>query len=211
MKNDLFFLQPNDVNDPLSSVYLSRAEPNNNDIPSAQVSSSRCDSDATVSSSPHRHNVIVKNDSKRKKVSRAANVIIQVSIRELVKDNAYWERRRKNNDAAKRSRDTRRQKEDDMASRAASLEHENLRLRVELEQLRAETEHLRTIMLSPVIKTPIALRQPVIPSQPFLGLPLIAAPSVIKPTESYCNQSLPMPYPDSTQRGTVLVTNLSNS
>lgn len=29
-------------------------------------------------------------------------------IEELVKDDAYWQRRRKNNDAAKRSRDSRK-------------------------------------------------------------------------------------------------------
>lgn len=46
---------------------------------------------------PAQRKVIVRNETIRKK-------------KELVKDEAYWERRRKNNDAAKRSRDSRRQK-----------------------------------------------------------------------------------------------------
>jgi len=66
-----------------------------------------------------------------------------------VKDEAYWERRRKNNDAAKRSRDSRRQKEDDMALRAALLEQENVRLRMQLDQLRGEIDRLRLLVLNP--------------------------------------------------------------
>lgn len=62
------------------------------------------------------------------------------------KDDAYWERRRKNNDAAKRSRDARRAKEDEIAIRAALLEQENLRLRVEVATLKTETARLRCLL-----------------------------------------------------------------
>ncbi|XP_071857355.1 transcription factor giant [Bombus fervidus] len=55
------------------------------------------------------------------------------------KDAAYRERRRKNNEAAKRSRDARRAKEDEIAIRAAFLEHENKRLKYELSVLKNET------------------------------------------------------------------------
>ncbi|XP_059470571.1 protein giant [Neocloeon triangulifer] len=48
------------------------------------------------------------------------------------KDAAYWERRRKNNEAAKRSRDNRRNKEDELAIRATFLERENLILKSRL-------------------------------------------------------------------------------
>lgn len=51
------------------------------------------------------------------------------------KDESYWERRRKNNEAAKRSRDARRAKEDEIAIRAAYLEQENLKLRIQLAAL----------------------------------------------------------------------------
>lgn len=48
------------------------------------------------------------------------------------KDAAYWERRKKNNEAAKRSRDARRAKEDELAIWATFLEKENTRLKSEL-------------------------------------------------------------------------------
>lgn len=62
------------------------------------------------------------------------------------KDAAYWERRRKNNEAAKRSRDSRRAKEDEIAIRAAFLEQENLKLRVEVAALKNETAKLRCML-----------------------------------------------------------------
>nr|XP_022334419.1 protein giant-like [Crassostrea virginica]XP_022334420.1 protein giant-like [Crassostrea virginica]XP_022334421.1 protein giant-like [Crassostrea virginica] len=62
------------------------------------------------------------------------------------KDEAYWERRRKNNEAAKRSRDARRAKEDEIAIRAALLEQENLKLRVEVAALKTETAKLRCML-----------------------------------------------------------------
>ncbi|CAG2166273.1 unnamed protein product [Oppiella nova] len=65
---------------------------------------------------------------------------------EDLKDDAYWERRRKNNEAAKRSRDARRAKEDEIAIRAAFLEQENLKLRCEIAQLKTETTRLRCLM-----------------------------------------------------------------
>lgn len=64
------------------------------------------------------------------------------------KDAAYWERRKKNNEAAKRSRDARRAKEDEMAIRAAFLEQENLKLKYELVALRNETAKLRCMIYS---------------------------------------------------------------
>ena len=65
---------------------------------------------------------------------------------EDLKDDAYWERRRKNNEAAKRSRDARRAKEDEIAIRAAFLEQENLKLRCEIAQLKTETSKLRCLL-----------------------------------------------------------------
>uniref|UniRef100_A0A0K0CZN2 BZIP domain-containing protein n=1 Tax=Angiostrongylus cantonensis TaxID=6313 RepID=A0A0K0CZN2_ANGCA len=47
-------------------------------------------------------------------------------------DEAYYERRRRNNDAAKRSRDARRIKEEAIAARAAQLERENGQLRAQV-------------------------------------------------------------------------------
>lgn len=70
----------------------------------------------------------------------------QSSADDMDKDEAYKERRRKNNEAAKRSRDARRAKEDDIALRAALLERENLQLKVELAQLKQETTRLRCLL-----------------------------------------------------------------
>ncbi|XP_063976396.1 dolichyl-diphosphooligosaccharide--protein glycosyltransferase subunit 1-like [Diachasmimorpha longicaudata] len=61
------------------------------------------------------------------------------------KDAAYWERRRKNNEAAKRSRDARRAKEDEIAIRAAFLEQENMKLKYELVALRKNLESFTKI------------------------------------------------------------------
>ncbi|XP_067938655.1 uncharacterized protein [Watersipora subatra] len=58
-------------------------------------------------------------------------------------DESYWERRRKNNEAAKRSRDSRRAKEDEIAIRAAFLEQENYKLRLELKTTKDELAKLQ--------------------------------------------------------------------
>lgn len=60
-----------------------------------------------------------------------------------LKDEKYWARRRKNNMAAKRSRDARRMKENQIALRAGFLEKENLGLRQEMERLKKENLTLR--------------------------------------------------------------------
>uniref|UniRef100_A0A914X9U9 BZIP domain-containing protein n=1 Tax=Plectus sambesii TaxID=2011161 RepID=A0A914X9U9_9BILA len=70
------------------------------------------------------------------------------AIPEEKKDSAYWERRRKNNDAAKRSRDIRRQKEEQIAMRAAFLEQENLKLKAQVAVLKNETAKLHLMMFS---------------------------------------------------------------
>lgn len=54
------------------------------------------------------------------------------------KDNKYWARRRKNNMAAKRSRDARRVKENQIAMRACYLEKENQALKSEIERIQKE-------------------------------------------------------------------------
>jgi len=59
----------------------------------------------------------------------------------------YWERRRKNNEAAKRSRDIRRANERRVALRAALLERENERLRSEVGALTEDTLRLHYHLL----------------------------------------------------------------
>ena len=60
-----------------------------------------------------------------------------------LKDEKYWARRRKNNVAAKRSRDARRMKENQVAIRASYLERENDLLRKQLDEYKRETKALK--------------------------------------------------------------------
>jgi len=59
------------------------------------------------------------------------------------KDDKYWERREKNNMAARRSREARRLKENQIALRTAYLEKENGALQVALDKSAAENERLK--------------------------------------------------------------------
>ncbi|CAI2354604.1 unnamed protein product [Caenorhabditis sp. 36 PRJEB53466] len=177
-------------------------EQNNNNSEKAESCSSRdsshdSSSPTSTGGSSNRDNVIVRNESKRKKGQ--------------VKDEAYWERRRKNNDAAKRSRDQRRQKEDEMACRAANLEHENMLLRVELDQLRAETDKLRTLILT-TPSTSISIPIPIHPTAPLLAAQPPTS-SVITTSQIFAPLPLKIPTtpPPSLLRRTVLVSNPSKT
>ncbi|XP_077359423.1 HLF transcription factor, PAR bZIP family member b isoform X2 [Festucalex cinctus] len=70
----------------------------------------------------------------------------KVFIPEDLKDDKYWARRRKNNMAAKRSRDARRLKENQIAIRAGFLEKENLALRQEVGELRKELGRTKSVL-----------------------------------------------------------------
>merc|ERR1711963_839281 len=58
------------------------------------------------------------------------------------KDDKYWERREKNNMAARRSREARRLKENQIALRTAFLEKENNQLKAALDEAKAENMEL---------------------------------------------------------------------
>ncbi|XP_062846964.1 HLF transcription factor, PAR bZIP family member a [Trichomycterus rosablanca] len=70
----------------------------------------------------------------------------KIFIPDDMKDDKYWTRRRKNNVAAKRSRDARRLKENQIAIRASFLEKENAALRLEVAELRKELGRCRNVM-----------------------------------------------------------------
>uniref|UniRef100_UPI003AADB708 hepatic leukemia factor-like isoform X1 n=1 Tax=Centroberyx gerrardi TaxID=166262 RepID=UPI003AADB708 len=65
---------------------------------------------------------------------------------DMKQDDKYWARRRKNNMAAKRSRDARRLKENQIAIRASFLEKENSALRLEVADLRKELGRTKNIL-----------------------------------------------------------------
>jgi len=69
-------------------------------------------------------------------------------ISALEKDAAYWERRRKNNEAAKRSRDIRRQKEEQIAAQAAMLSAENVQLKAQIDVLKNQLALVQSMMLN---------------------------------------------------------------
>uniref|UniRef100_A0A8C4T0C3 HLF transcription factor, PAR bZIP family member b n=1 Tax=Erpetoichthys calabaricus TaxID=27687 RepID=A0A8C4T0C3_ERPCA len=76
-------------------------------------------------------------------IKKARKVFIPDDMKQ---DDKYWARRRKNNMAAKRSRDARRLKENQIAIRAGFLEKENTALRQEVADLRKELGRCKNIL-----------------------------------------------------------------
>ncbi|KAL4647847.1 thyrotroph embryonic factor isoform X1 [Arapaima gigas] len=70
----------------------------------------------------------------------------KVFVPEEQKDEKYWQRRKKNNVAAKRSRDARRLKENQITVRAAFLERENAALRQEVAELRKDFGRCKNVL-----------------------------------------------------------------
>ncbi|XP_030256185.1 TEF transcription factor, PAR bZIP family member a isoform X2 [Sparus aurata] len=70
----------------------------------------------------------------------------KIFVPEEQKDEKYWQRRKKNNVAAKRSRDARRLKENQITVRAAFLERENAALRSEVADLRKESGRFKNLV-----------------------------------------------------------------
>ncbi|XP_029440558.1 D site-binding protein [Rhinatrema bivittatum] len=70
----------------------------------------------------------------------------KIHVPDNQKDEKYWNRRCKNNEAAKRSRDARRLKENQISVRAAFLEKENAVLRQEVAHIRQELTRYRSIL-----------------------------------------------------------------
>lgn len=62
-------------------------------------------------------------------------------------DDKYWSRRKKNNVAAKRSRDARRLKENQITVRASFLERENAALRQQVAELRKDCGRCKNVMV----------------------------------------------------------------
>ncbi|KAF4085157.1 hypothetical protein AMELA_G00113950 [Ameiurus melas] len=70
----------------------------------------------------------------------------KIFVPEEQKDEKYWQRRKKNNIAAKRSREARRLKENQITVRAAFLERENMALRQEVAELRKDLGQCKKIV-----------------------------------------------------------------
>lgn len=86
----------------------------------------------------------------------AVSKIRSQSVPNQQKNALYWEKRRKNNESAKRSREARRMKEEQIALRVVYLEQENLALKTELHMLKTEVGKVRHILYSSVPETEAA-------------------------------------------------------
>jgi leukemia factor-related protein len=82
-------------------------------------------------------------NSKQFKKNRKAQHLSKQFVPDELKDEKYWARRRKNNLAAKRSRDARRMKENQIALRADFLERESDQLKKQMEDLKRENQKLK--------------------------------------------------------------------
>jgi len=83
------------------------------------------------------------NNGKQSKKSRKVTHESKQFVPDELKDEKYWARRRKNNLAAKRSRDARRMKENQIALRADFLEREADSLRKQVDDLKRENHKLK--------------------------------------------------------------------
>nr|CDJ84462.1 Basic leucine zipper domain containing protein [Haemonchus contortus] len=62
-----------------------------------------------------------------------------------LKDEAYFERRKRNNESARRSREARRQKEDVNFRKLELVQQDNIRLKAELQRVLMELERLKYV------------------------------------------------------------------
>uniref|UniRef100_A0A8C6VJG7 TEF transcription factor, PAR bZIP family member n=1 Tax=Naja naja TaxID=35670 RepID=A0A8C6VJG7_NAJNA len=91
---------------------------------------------------PRKHKFAEEDLKPQPMIKKAKKVFVP----EDQKDEKYWTRRKKNNVAAKRSRDARRLKENQITIRAAFLEKENTALRTEVAELRKEVGKCKIIV-----------------------------------------------------------------
>ncbi|XP_047455558.1 D site albumin promoter binding protein b isoform X2 [Mugil cephalus] len=91
---------------------------------------------------PRRHSFSEEELKPQPMIKKARKILVPDSL----KDEKYWTRRYKNNEAAKRSRDARRLKENQISVRAAFLERENAALRQEVAEMRKELGRCRNIL-----------------------------------------------------------------
>ncbi|XP_062331239.1 TEF transcription factor, PAR bZIP family member a isoform X1 [Osmerus eperlanus] len=91
---------------------------------------------------PRKHKFSVEDLKPQPMIKKAKKVFVP----EERKDDKYWQRRNKNNVAAKRSRDARRLKENQITVRAAFLERENTALRQEVAELRKDFGRCKNVL-----------------------------------------------------------------
>lgn len=101
---------------------------------------------ATLQSEPVWARFRLKVHSYNKEYTVTEFGLISFFPASILQDEKYWQRRKKNNVAAKRSRDARRLKENQITVRAAFLERENAALRTEVAELRKECGRYKNVV-----------------------------------------------------------------
>ncbi|XP_026078287.1 thyrotroph embryonic factor-like isoform X2 [Carassius auratus] len=91
---------------------------------------------------PRKHRFSEEELKPQPMIKKAKKVLVP----EEQKDEKYWHRRKKNNIAAKRSREARRLKENQITVRAAFLERENSALRQEVAELRKDFGRCKNVV-----------------------------------------------------------------
>ena len=103
----------------------------------------------------NKETLIQTSTSTQKQNTNFTNMKSESSIPHMkpIKDAAYWERRRRNNLAAKRSRDAKKTKETENAIRVTIRQQENEELKVQIKEVKNEIEKLKGLILSQEDKT----------------------------------------------------------
>ncbi|KAK3099223.1 hypothetical protein FSP39_001173 [Pinctada imbricata] len=146
--NPVIDYEVNDTDLALASIPVGRQSPYNSDsddsIPSTNFHVNQADMELVAipgqGNFDPRRRKFTEEELKPQPIIKKSR---KVYVPDECKDDKYWCRRKKNNVAAKRSRDARRIKENQIAMRAAFLEKENGALREELKKIKEENSQLR--------------------------------------------------------------------
>lgn len=91
------------------------------------------------------------------------------------KDENYWDRRKKNNEAAKRSRDAKRMKEVHIARKAEFLERENVELKAQVSLLKSEAANLQYLLFNNRLASNASMHGSITATSPIASLGKCAA------------------------------------
>lgn len=100
------------------------------------------DSDSPSSSKEDAHASGVSSTNGASNTSGGKNLKKGKSVPDEEKDESYWEKRKKNNESAKRSREARRSKELQINYQVLLLERENLALKTEVDMIQRDCEQM---------------------------------------------------------------------
>ncbi len=103
-------------------------------------------SNSSMVSSSSNNSTLDSNSGTTTSIKRTKKSLDTSFSKNDPKDGKYFERRKRNNVAAKKSRDARKQREDEIAIRASFLEKENSILKAQLQTLKDEAQQLRMLL-----------------------------------------------------------------